>query len=64
MRTAKGTGALPTQLTDDGARLLSRACRAVAEVERRMLHALSASSAERLRQDLTACATALSANKP
>jgi DNA-binding MarR family transcriptional regulator len=57
--TAPQGRALPTQLTDQGARLLSQASGAIAEVERRMLHALPASSVERLRQDLTACANAL-----
>ncbi|NKY86173.1 MarR family winged helix-turn-helix transcriptional regulator [Nocardia veterana] len=51
--------ALPTQLTDEGARLLTQASRAVAAVEARMIAALPTGHAERLRRDLTACADAL-----
>jgi len=51
--------ALPTRLTDEGARLLARASHLVAEVEGRMIAALPAGDAERLHRDLTTCAEAL-----
>ncbi|MDU0287642.1 MarR family winged helix-turn-helix transcriptional regulator [Saccharothrix longispora] len=57
--TAPQGRALPTLLTDEGTRLLALAGRAVAEVERRMLHALPAGGPQRLRDDLAACAAAL-----
>ena len=56
--TAPQGRALPTRLTDDGTRLLTRASRVVAAVERRMLEALPAGNLERLRDDLIACANA------
>ena len=55
--------ALPTQLTEDGARLLAHASQVVAEVEHRMLHTLPAGSQSRLREDLLACAAALAAGQ-
>jgi DNA-binding MarR family transcriptional regulator len=57
--TAPRGRALPTRLTDEGVRLLGRASRAVAEVERRMLDALPTGHVERLREDLATCAAAL-----
>lgn len=59
--TAPQGRALPTQLTEHGTHLLRQASRAVADVERRMLHTLPASTHERLREDLSACTTALDA---
>ncbi|MQA34807.1 MarR family winged helix-turn-helix transcriptional regulator [Modestobacter roseus] len=59
--TAPAGRALPTELTTAGASLLDRASRAVAEVEQRMLTALSAPAAARLQQDLLACVAALEA---
>jgi DNA-binding MarR family transcriptional regulator len=56
--TAPQGRALPTQLTDDGAYLLTKASQVVAAVERRMLDALPAASLERFRDDLVACANA------
>ncbi|QFZ21115.1 MarR family winged helix-turn-helix transcriptional regulator [Saccharothrix syringae] len=56
--TAPHGRALPTELTEQGADLLRRASRVVAAVERRMLHALTADRAARLREDLAACAAA------
>ncbi|MEV8439543.1 MarR family transcriptional regulator [Actinosynnema sp. NPDC051121] len=61
--TAPQGRALPTRLTDQGARLLAQASGAVAEVEQRMLDGLPADRAERLRQDLAACAAALTARE-
>lgn len=57
--TAPQGRALPTQLTDHGAHLLAEASHAVADVERRMLAALPTGHPDRLRQDLAACANAL-----
>jgi DNA-binding MarR family transcriptional regulator len=62
--TAPQGRALPTRLTEDGARLLAQASQTVADIEHRMLRALPAGSAERLRQDLTTCTTALNAQQP
>jgi DNA-binding MarR family transcriptional regulator len=59
--TAPRGRALPTRLTEPGTRLLAQASRAVADVERCMLQALSGAGRERLREDLTACAAALGA---
>lgn len=62
--TAPQGRALPTRLTEDGVRLLAQASHTVADIEHRMLRALPAGSAERLRQDLTTCTTALNAQQP
>ena len=51
--------ALPTELTASGRALLREASAAVAEVEQRMLDALSADGARRLHDDLVRCAAAL-----
>ena len=53
--------ALPTELTASGRALLGEASRAVAEVEQRMLGALSDDEARRLHDHLAACAAALRA---
>ena len=51
--------ALPTELTAEGRALLTRASRAVAQVEGRMLDGLSAEARRRLHGDLVRCAAAL-----
>lgn len=61
--TAPRGRALPTRLTEEGVDLLHRASRAVADVERRMLRHLAPGDAERLREQLTACAAALAAEE-
>jgi DNA-binding MarR family transcriptional regulator len=62
--TAPQGRALPTALTPAGAQLLTRASRAVAAVEQRMLAALPAGSAGRLQGDLLACTAALADDRP
>ncbi|WAL69073.1 MarR family transcriptional regulator [Amycolatopsis cynarae] len=57
--TAAYGRALPTELTPAGRQRLHEASVAVRAVERRMLAALSPSAQRRLRDDLAACATAL-----
>lgn len=56
--------ALPTELTPTGRALLREASRVVAEVERRMLEALSAEDQRRLHRDLVRCAAALRGGRP
>ncbi len=58
--TAAQGRALPTELTDAGRHVLTQASQIVAEIERRMTHALGAPEQQRLRADLAACAAALS----
>ncbi len=53
--------ALPTELTDAGRMKLHAASVAVRAVEKQMLAALTPNSQQRLRADLAACATALTA---
>lgn len=57
--TARHGRALPTQLTPGGRERLHAASVAVRAVERRMLASLPAGSQRRLRDDLAACAAAL-----
>lgn len=52
---------LPTQLTAEGRRQLVGASRAVRAVERQMLSGLPPAGRSRLREDLAACSTALTA---
>jgi DNA-binding MarR family transcriptional regulator len=61
--TAPQGRALPTELTDAGRHILTRASETVAEIERRMTGALSAPDRERLRADLVACAAALNGTR-
>lgn len=51
--------ARPTELTDEGRRLLGSASVAVRDVERRMLTPLSPPDQQRMLRDLKACAAAL-----
>lgn len=51
--------ALPTELTPDGQRVLNIARAAVTDVEQQMLAPLSRTRQRRLRDDLAACAAAL-----
>jgi len=57
--TAPQGRALPTELTDAGRRILAEASSIVAATEARMTEALPSDARQRLRADLTACATAL-----
>ncbi|MFC4146729.1 MarR family winged helix-turn-helix transcriptional regulator [Micromonospora mangrovi] len=57
--TAARGRALPTELTDTGRDLLARASGIVAGIERQMTGPLPDDARRRLRDDLTACATAL-----
>jgi DNA-binding MarR family transcriptional regulator len=61
--TAAQGRALPTELTDEGRRILAEASDIVAATEARMTQAFSADARRRLRADLAACVTALGDNR-
>ena len=61
--TAPHGRALPTQLTATGRHQLRMASTAVRAIEQRMLSDLSSASQRRLRDDLVACAAALSPDR-
>lgn len=58
--TSEHGRALPTKLTSEGERALRAASSAVADVEQQMLTPLTPSRQRQLRDDLAACAAALS----